>query len=316
MIKRTIEISRQAMHVTARLDQLILAPQGASPGGNAASIPCEDIGVVVVDHPQTTYSHSALVRLAEFNGTLVVCGRDHVPIAVLLPMGAHCEVAWRVNVQLSVSKPTCKRLWKQLVQAKIVAQASNLHGGSKEQERLLHLSREVRSGDPANVESQAARLYWSVWLEQASDRASALSEFRRDPNNGHPANAMLNYGYAVLRAAIARSLVAAGLLPVLGLHHSNRSNNFALADDLIEPLRPIVDHRVRKLLQQSRSKLDQPTKAAMLELLAAPVYVNDHQGPMMVQIHRMVASLVNCFQRKARDLDIPTLFPSGNVGCS
>jgi len=293
MIKRTIEISREPARVTVRLDQLTLLRDGETVG----SVPCEDIGMLLVDHPATTYTHAALARLAESDATVVICGRDHLPVAILLPLSDHSQVVWRVRDQIAVSKPLQKRLWKQIVQAKIRAQADNLPTGPAHT-KLLALARGVRSGDPKNVEAQASRAYWSAFFQGIA--------FRRDRNGDGP-NPLLNYGYTVLRAAIARAIVGAGLLPSLGLHHANRSNAFCLADDLIEPLRPLVDRRVKRLLDAGNIELDQPTKAALLELLTSEVRLGEQTGPLMVNLHRMVSSLVRCFAGDSNQLEIPVI---------
>lgn len=292
MIKRTIEISRDAAHLAVRLDQLLIKRGEETVG----SIPCEDVGVLVVDHPGTTYTHKALAALADCDAVLVVCGQNHLPVAVLLPLASHSQVIWRIQDQLAVRKPLRKQLWKQLVQAKIRAQAGNLSLCSPARAKLLEMCRQVRSGDPANMEAQAARVYWAHWLP--------TGEFRRDPE-GDEINGLLNYGYAVLRAAVARAIVSGGLLPSLGLFHSNRSNAFCLADDLIEPLRPLVDCRVRELCQQGLVRVAPETKACLLTLLADPVRVAGEVGPLMVSLHRMVASLVRCYEGKERQLQIP-----------
>jgi CRISPR-associated protein Cas1 len=297
VIKRTIEISREPAHLTVQLDQLVLKRDGQVVG----SIPCEDIGVILVDHAGTTYSHAALARLVDFDATVVVCGRDHLPAGILLPLSDHSQVVWRIRDQIAVRGPVRKQLWRQIVRAKIRAQAGNLPPGPP-RTRLLRLAREVRSGDPDNHEAQAARVYWGAWLgdDQGPER------FRRDRDGPQP-NGMLNYGYAVVRAALARALVAAGLLPALGIHHANRSNAFCLADDLIEPLRPIVDGRVRELHRAGRSDLDQPTKAALLEVLTAEVAFAGETGPLLVSLHRLVAGLVRCYRGESKRLEFPVL---------
>lgn len=297
MIKRTIEISREPAHLRVRLDQLVIQHRHGE-DKRETSVPCEDIGMILIDQPQTTYTHGALMTLMRSGAVLVVCGQDHLPAGLLLPMAGHTEVVWRVNDQITVSKPLCKQLWQQLVQAKLRAQAANLAPGTSERSKLLGLARRVRSGDPSNIEAQAARVYWSVWLGEGDP-------FRRNPDGKDPLNSMLNYGYAVLRAALARSLVAAGLMPVLGLHHSNRSNAFCLADDLLEPLRPMVDACVRELHRQAHNQLDQPTKARLLELLTLKVRVGQHAGPLLVALHRMVASLVRCLEGEEKRIQIP-----------
>ncbi len=299
MIKRTIEISREPAHLAVKLDQLLVQPRGGEEQG-ARSVPCEDIGVVLVDHPGTTYSHAALARLMDFGSVLVVCGADHLPVGMLLPVARHTEVVWRIQDQIRVSKPLRKQLWKQLVVGKIRAQARNLSAGSAARSTLLALAREVRSGDPKNVEAQAARVYWSVWLADLEP----TEPFRRDPERPG-INSMLNYGYAVMRAAVARAIVAAGLHPTLGIRHANRSDAFCLADDLVEPIRPLVDARVRELYRDGVEAINPSAKKGLLELLTATVRLAEQTGPLMVAIHRMVASLVRCYRREQQHLDLP-----------
>ncbi len=298
MIKRTLEISREPAQLSVRYDQLLLKREGVLIG----QAPCKDLGVVVVDHPQTTYTHSALAKLAECGAVLVVCGADHLPTAVLLPLADHSQVVWRLSDQLAAPRPLRKQLWRQLVVAKVRGQARNLTLGSSPRKRLFALAREVRSGDPANIEAQAAKIYWSNWLEG--------DEFRRDADAGG-LNAFLNYGYAIARAALGRAIVSAGLHASIGLHHRNRSNAFCLADDLIEPFRPLVDGRVRDMHRQGYTELNQPAKAALLELLTTPLKLGSaakqtkQSGPWMVMVHRLLASLVRCYAGEAKRLEIP-----------
>jgi CRISPR-associated protein Cas1 len=293
MIKHIVEISQQPSRLSLRNNQLVITQAG----DEISQIPCEDIGVLLVDHPQTRYSHSALTKLAEFNAAVVLCGQNHLPVAVLLPVSDHSNVVWRLRDQIAVARPLSKQLWQQLIRAKIRASASNLEAGSPAKSKLLELARQVRSGDPTNIEAQAARIYWQNWLE------SDIS-FRRDVD-GDGINSLLNYGYAVVRAAIARALVAAGLTPALGLKHSNRGDAFALADDLIEPLRALVDERVRELIYQGFLELGSETKAGLLRLLAEDVQLGSESGPLMVCLHRYIASLVKCYQGEAKKLLIP-----------
>ncbi|MBN1591499.1 MAG: type II CRISPR-associated endonuclease Cas1 [Pirellulales bacterium] len=292
MIKRTVEISRAAAHLSVRHSQLTVRRDGQTIG----SIPCEDIATVVVDHPQVTYTHGALASLAESGATVVVCGRNHLPAAMVLPLSDHSQVVWRIHEQLAVGAPLKKQLWKQLIQAKIRAQAANLPEDSASHKKLHALAKLVRSGDPANVEARAARVYWAHWLPD--------QPFRRDPEL-QGINSMLNYGYAVVRASIARALVASGLLPAIGLHHCNRSNAFCLADDLVEPIRPMVDEQVRKLHLLGYTDLCPETKAFLLEILAAKVRTGDGTGPLMVGLQLMVGSLTRCYRKEAKGLEIP-----------
>ena len=300
MIKRTIEVSREPAHLTVRQEQLLLQHGEETVG----SVPCEDIGVVVVDQPRTTYSHAALTGLARSDAVLIVCGNDHLPAAILLPLANHSQVVWRVAEQVAVGKPLRKQLWRQIVLAKVRAQAANLPENCPARHKIIELSRRVRSGDPANVEAQAARVYWQNWLPEET--------FHRNID-APGANALLNYGYAIIRAAMARALVSAGFFPALGLFHCNRSNAFCLADDLMEPLRPLVDRRVRDLHWQGHLDLKPETKAGLLGLLADPVWLGHERGPLMVNVHRMVASLVRCYQGQANRLEIPRACSSADT---
>lgn len=294
MIKRTVEISQQPVHVAVRNAQLLLLGR-ESHKTPLASIPCEDLGFVVVDEPGSTYSHAALGTLLQHDAVLVVCGRNHLPAGLLLPLANHTEVVWRVQDQIKAGKPLRKKLWTQLVRAKVLAQAQNLNDGPV-RSRLLALARTVRSGDPTNIEAQAAKLYWSAWLDGVP--------FRRDPD-GDGINALLNYAYAILRAAVARALVCSGLLPLLGIHHANRSNSFCLADDLVEPLRPLADRRVRELVRAGCREISVDAKRPLLALLADDVRTGDETGPLMVALSRMTASLAYCFAGSTDRLVIP-----------
>lgn len=300
MIKRILEISSEPYHVSARLDQLILRAGDAAP---AASVPCEDLGIVIVDHPQVSYSHHALATLAKAGAAVVVCGGNHLPVGLYLPLGDHSEIASRVRAQVAAPLPLRKRLWKQLVQAKIRAQAFNLPSGDPVRSRLIALISQVRSGDPGNVEAQAAKLYWqALWPD---------SEFRRRPDGDDAVNALLNYGYAVIRAAVGRAIVAAGLIPAVGLHHRHRANPFCLADDLMEPLRPRVDRVVGELLQSGHVELDRRAKAGLIGILQETTEVAGQTGPLMVGLHRVAASLVRCFRKEGSRLALPSPVSEG-----
>lgn len=303
MIKRTIEISRQPTYLSARLGQLIVQPFDA-PKEQATSIPAEDIGIVVVDHPQVTYSHAALQTLLDQGACVVVCGRDHQPAGLLLPISSHTQQVERLQEQISASRPCVKRLWQQIVIAKVKAQAAVISDHPKAVRKLNALARDVKSGDTTNIEAQAAKVYWSVWREE-------FSGFARDQDGADPLNAHLNYGYAILRAAVARALVAAGFQPALGLHHSNRANAFCLADDLMEPLRPVIDRQARALIREDRPELDQANKGRLLSTLTAPCELEGQTGPLMVQLHRYTASLGRCYRGEDSQLSIPLALDSG-----
>jgi CRISP-associated protein Cas1 len=318
MIKRTIEVSREPAHLCVRLKQLVLKRGDETAG----SIPCEDLGVVVVDHPQTTYTHAALAQLCQFDVVVVLCGPDHLPCGLILPLAHHSQVVWRLGDQLAASKPCQKRLWQQIVKAKIAAQAANLDSDSEPFRRMEAIGNRVRSGDPENCEAQAARLYWASWLwipptgdielDQLNCDRAAAAAFRRDADAGG-LNGMLNYGYAILRAAVARAIVVAGLNATLGIHHHNRSNPFCLADDLMEPLRPLVDATCRELFFSGVSEVNTESKAELLGLLTAEVQLGSETGPLFVSLHRYVNSFIRCLMGEDRDLLVPVWKPEATI---
>jgi CRISP-associated protein Cas1 len=291
MIKRTIDISNGPTRLKIEHDQLVIIREDQEVG----RVPCEDIGVLLVDQQATTYTHSVLTRLVEHGGVVVLCGQDHLPCGLVLPMNANELVTQRQRLQLDCSQPTKKRLWQQIVKAKIAAQARNVPIGSEVRDRLLELSKRVRSGDPENLEAQAARFYWPAFFGDG---------FRREQGGAWP-NPLLNYGYMVMRAAVARALAGAGLNPCFGLHHSNRGNAFCLADDLVELLRPLVDREVYPLLSSEKNEITQDNKRILLNLLAEEVKLGDVSGPLMVQLHRLASSLVDCYQGSREELEIP-----------
>lgn len=320
MIKRTIEISREpsGVHLSVRDRQLLVLRRDptevarrlpAKPRNLAGSIPCEDIGVVMVDSRETTYSHHALAELAEQGAAVVVCGRDHHPVGMYLPLSTNTQLLSRLDAQINASKPTIKRLWSTIVIAKIKAQSAALpisEDSSAARQRLLVLASSVRSGDPENFEAQAAQVYWPIIFKRSTFIAHP---FRRGPGDrsAAPPNNLLDYGYAALRAAVARGLVSAGLLPALGIKHKGRSNPFCLADDLMEPLRPMLDRRVRWLTERGELTLDQPTKAELLGVLTETVRIGESTGPLMVTLTRYIASFVRVLQREQDQPDIPEM---------
>lgn len=319
MIKRTIEISREALgvHLAVRDGQLLILkktqpPQAlpAHPPNLAASIPCEDLGVVMVDQRDTTYSHTALAALAQHGAAVVVCGRDHHPVGMYLPLSTNTQLLSRLDAQLNATRPTVKKLWTAIVAAKVRAQAAALPEGDAAAEargRLLGLARCVRSGDPGNIEAQAAAIYWPVIFARSTFVGHPFR--RRAGERGAPLpNNLLDYGYAALRAAVARALVSAGLLPALGIKHKGRSNPFCLADDLMEPLRPLVDTRVRSLAERGELDLTQLVKAELLGVLTEEVGVDDVEGvrgPLLVAVGRYVASFIRVLTGEQKQADIP-----------
>ncbi len=292
MIKRTVVIATDDTHVYTRDRALVVEPTG----GVAGRVPCEDLGVLLLESHRVTITHSALAAAAEAGASVLVCGRDHVPVGLMLPLAGNTLHTQRLAVQLNASLPTKKRAWQQIVTAKIVMQAATLPLDSDARPRLRTLAAEVRSGDPDNREAQAARFYWPALFRDPL--------FRR-ARDGPAPNALLNYGYIALRAAMARAICATGLHPALGLHHHHRENAFALADDLIEPYRPFVDAKVCELVEARKTALDRETKGRLLAVLSDQITLEEEKSPVMVAMQRTAASLVRVLAGETQTLDLP-----------
>ena len=296
MIKRIIEISKAKTYLSVKYGQLIVKREGEQ----VSSIPCEDIGVLLVDHSGVTYTHSVFTELLRYGAAVVLCSGNHHPTGMLLPVESNTVQTERFRQQIEAKEPVKKRLWKQIVRAKIKHQAKLVGKDSDVYKTLTTLRDRVRSGDPDNIEAQASRKFWPAYLQD--------EKFKRDVDGAAPNN-LLNYGYMVLRAAIARALCSAGLLPSLGIHHRNRYNAFCLADDILEPFRGFVESKVREICEQEgvSDKLEQPTKAKLLEVLYEPVKIKGYEGPLMVGLHRTAASLQRCFANEQKYLDLPEI---------
>ena len=295
MIKRTIEISGRGNHLSISQGSLIVSRNDEQLG----RVPLEDLGLLILDAADTTYTHWVLTEVLASGGGVVLCGRNHHPAGLLLSQANWLQTQ-RLRQQVEASIPLRKALWKQVVQAKIRHQAEALGVNATAGRALAALAPTVRSGDPSNVEAQAARKYWRPMFGEA---------FRRDPE-GQPPNNLLNYGYMILRAAVARAVCGAGLHPSLGLHHKNRSNAFCLADDLLEPFRALVDVKVRELTAAGAREINRETKTELLSLLTATVELDGQAGPLMVALEKMTASLVRCYAGEDRKLVFPKLWPN------
>lgn len=297
MIKRILEISSGPARLSIAHRQLVVERDGME----KTTVPCEDIGVLLVDNPAVIYTHAVFTTLAEEGAAVVLCGNRHHPSSLVLPLEGNAVQTERYHLQLGASLPLKKRLWQALVAAKIRLQGAVLRAATAEDAGLEALAARVRSGDPENAEAQAAQRYWPRLLGP---------EFRRR-RDGPPPNLLLNYGYTVFRAATARALAAAGLLPVLGIHHHNRSNTFCLADDMVEPFRPYVDWRVRRLIDEKApvEELTREAKAALLSLLNETIVIGGQRSPMLLAFHAACASLSNSFQNDEVALTLPEGLP-------
>ncbi len=296
MIKRIVEISRAGTYLSVKLGQLVVKRDGEE----ISRIPCEDIGVVLVDHGGVCYTHTVFTELLRSGAAVVLCDGTHHPAGMLLPIESNSVQSERFRYQIRAKMPLKKRLWQQIVKAKIAHQAKVVEDEPGTCRALKGLAKQVRSGDPDNIEAQASRRYWPVFLQDV--------RFRRDRDGVAPNN-LLNYGYMVMRAAVARALCSAGLLPTLGIHHHSRYNAFCLADDMVEPFRGYVDAKVREICYGGGASddLDQGIKAQLLEVLYEPIVVGGFKGPLMVGLHRTMASLQRCFAGEQDRLDLPKL---------
>jgi CRISP-associated protein Cas1 len=268
------------------------------------TIPIEDIGIVLLDHLQITISHGLLDALMQHNVAVVTCNSTHHPSGLLLTLSGHTLQSERYRHQLDATEPLKKQLWAQTINQKIYNQYLHLKQRGLKADYLVPLYKNVKSGDADNAEGIAAAYYWKT-LSPALKHHHA--EFRRWREGPAPNN-LLNYGYAILRATMARSIVAAGLLPTLGIHHHNRYNAYCLADDLMEPFRPLVDQTVCDLLQELDENMEL-TKDAKIKLLKIPVMdtlVADEKSPLMVATQRTAVSLVKCYEGTSKKLVYPS----------
>lgn len=296
MLKRTIYLG-SPLDMNIRLEQLVLVNRET---GELNKLPVEDIGVVVLDHPELIYSQAVMQKLLANNTAVIYCDEKHHPTGLLLPLCGHSVQNERFRQQLSAKKPLQKQLWQQTVQAKIRNQALMLHHNGLPHEPLLRFWKDVRSGDSTNLEARAARHYWQ--------HVFSPLPFRRDRFGDAPNN-LLNYGYAILRAAVARALVSSGLLPTIGIHHHNRYNAYCLADDIMEPYRPVVDRAVKQLMvvHPDCSELTKPMKANLLQTLTHDVRVNGEVSPLLVALNKTTTSLVACFAGERDEINYPEL---------
>lgn len=298
MLRKTIEISSPGSRLSVRNAQLRVQRHEQRP----IDIPIEDIGMLIVDDRQAVHTQAAFVEILKAGGTVLLTDGNHLPVGMLLPIEGHHAQTERHHLQIAASQPRRKRIWQALIRAKILLQAENLIEFTGTDAGLRALAGRVRSGDPDNFEAQAAQRYWPRLFDPS---------FRR--NRDAPGiNALLNYGYAIVRAAVARSIVASGLLPSLGIFHRNRRNPFCLADDLLEPYRPLVDWQIRKIVQGSaaNSALEvREHRAALLGLLNRTVAAGDMNLPVQIAIERSASSLAGSLAGPAVKLMLPSSLP-------
>jgi len=258
-------------------------------------IPLDDIAAVIANAHGLSYTNNLLVSLAERCAPFVLCAANHNAVGMLLPIDGNFQQAKRFDAQIAATQPTLKRLWADIVKSKLQQQAVALEAANAPSIPLSALVRKVRSGDPDNLEAQGARRYWGLLFGD---------EFRRDQQAGG-LNAMLNYGYTVLRAATARATVAAGLHPTIGLHHSNQGNAMRLVDDLMEPFRPVIDLKVWQLHKQGESQITPDTKRALVRTLYDDMQTSAGATPVLVCAQKLATSLAQIFIGEKEKLDLP-----------
>jgi len=293
MLKRSVFVGNKAK-LTTRFDQLLIQTDERE-----AKVPIEDLGFVVIDSQQVYISIPAINKLISNNVSVIFCNEKHLPASMLLNLDGHHLQQSIFSAQIQASEPLKKQLWQQTVKKKIKHQALLLEKTGKLKHPLHYYASKVLSGDTTNREAMAAAYYWKELFD---------FEFKRERQGVFP-NVFLNYGYAILRAAVARALSGSGLLNTLGIHHRNQYNAFALADDIMEPFRPLVDYKVIQILQKYDSKeLTTEIKAELINITTETVYFEDYKSPLMVGLQRVASSLQQCFTGEKRKINYPELW--------
>lgn len=304
MIKRTLIFSNP-FYLSKKNNQLVYSsPDDKSEikkNENINSVPIEDIGIIILDNPQITITHSLLSALIENNSAVVTCNSAHMPSGLFLNLDSNQIQNEIFRSQINSSEPLKKQLWQQTISSKIKNQALLLRKNNISVDNMLLWSKKVRSGDPDNFEGRAAAFYWKKIFPM-------FNNFIRD-QFGDPPNNLLNYGYAILRSITARSLVASGLLPTLGIHHANKYNAYCLADDIMEPYRPFVDQIVLTIITNGEDfyELSPSIKKQLLNLPVIDVFIDNQKSPLMIAMQRTTSSLAKCFQGSSRKILFPTI---------
>ena len=297
MIKRTLYFGNPA-YLKTKDEQLIIEIQET---GETKSTPIEDIGIVILDHQQITITQAVLAKLLANNTVLITCDNTHHPIGLQFILDGHTLQSQKFKAQIEASLPLKKQLWQQTITAKIVNQAAILKKEKVENKYMLTLAANVKSGDIDNCEARAAVYYWKNIFPE-------FLQFRRE-RYGPPPNNLLNYGYAILRAVVARALVCSGLLPTLGIHHRNQYNAYCLADDIMEPYRPYVDNVVCDIVRSNGKYLEmgQHFKKQLLEIPAMDVMLDGQKSPLMNAVQRTASSLAKCFEGRTKKISYPDI---------
>ncbi len=298
MIKRTLYFGNPCTLRKKDMQLMVSFPIEESKEDN--SVPVEDIGLVILDNPQIIISNALIMALNENNSAILSCDTSHLPYGLMLPMFSHHAFTEKLYSQLEASQPLMKNLWQQTVTSKIENQAALLKRVGIDTKKMDFYLTDVKSGDSGNVEGRAAAYYW--------DNLFSGAIFLRH-RFGEPPNNLLNYGYAVLRAIVARSLIASGLFPSIGIHHRNKYNPYCLADDIMEPFRPYVDSLVLDIIQEipELEELSPEIKKRLLQIPVIDVVIDGKSSPLMVGVQRTTASLASCFDGETRKIMYPVM---------
>ena len=293
MLKKSILLENKASISTKNL-QLVIKTETRE-----STIPIEDIGYLVVDHPEIYLSIPALNLLIDNNTAVIICNTNHLPNGMFLNLNSHHIQQEIFKNQINASAPLKKQLWQQTITEKITNQGILLQKITLKTNNFEFLASKVFSGDISNMEGVAANFYWKSFFEH---------NFKRERFGDYPNN-FLNYGYAILRAATARALSGSGLLNTLGIHHKSKYNAFALADDIMEPFRPIVDEKVAEIMQNySEQELNTAIKAELLQILTRTVYFKEEKSPLMVALQKTASSLQQCYTGERKKIKYPKLW--------
>lgn len=298
MIGRIVEVADDRRHLFLHRGFMVVQETGGE-RQELGQVPLDDIAAVIANAHGLSYTNNLLVALAERGAPFVLCAANHNAVGMLLPIAGNFEQSRRIEAQIAASQPVHKRLWAAVVRAKLEQQAAALEAAGAPSAPLAALVRKVKSGDPENMEAQGARRYWGLLFGK---------DFRRD-QQGDGLNALLNYGYTILRSAMARAIIAAGLHPSIGLHHSHDNNAMRLVDDLMEPFRPVVDLKVWQLWRNNEQHVTPDTKRALVHTLYDDMQSSAGATPVMVCMQKLATSVAQVYlgQRDRLDLPLPGL---------
>ncbi len=296
MEQRFVDLSEESASLSVRLDQLVIKREQGE-----QTVPLEELAALVISHPAVHLTQAVLAGVAEHGGCVIACNEKRQPVGLMLPLAAHFVQSENIAAQIEAPLPLKKQLWKQVVRSKVRAQAHLLQRRTGRDFGLARLAAAVKSGDAGNIEAQASRAYWPALFG---------ASFRRIPGGDDPVNRLLNYGYAVLRGLVGRTICAAGMHPSVGIQHHNRYDPYCLSNDLMEPYRPIIDSAACAVIDQfgPEAPLDKETKAILVRAVISERYSADGEARLLFDIvSKLAVSLAHAFAGKRRKLYLPEL---------